>query len=598
VPEARTSGPLQPPAVAYEFGPFRLERDRRRLLRDGEPLALTAKVFETLLALVENAGRVVDKEELIARVWPDIVVEEGNLTQNVFLLRKLLGEAPGEHSYIATVPRRGYQFVAPVREAPEASGTAARAAAVPSAPLEPRSAPSLAVLPFRDLGKDRDDYLGLGMADALITRLGNIGHLMVRPTSAVWRYLGVDADPVAAGRALAVDNVLEGYLQRAGDRIRVTVQLVSVEDAAPVWGARFDERLTEVFALQDSLSARLAGALVANLSAEDKGRLSKRYTTSVEAYHLYLKGRYHLAKRTEEGLKKAEGHFQRAIALDPGFAMAHAGLADSCLLLSFFFGEGRVSESVAKARAAARRALELDDTLAEAHEVLGEAELFDWNWAEAQRALEAAIALNPGYASAYNRYAIFLAAVGRVEEGIAASRGAVEADPTSLMWNAGVAHLLYMGRRYGEAVDQALKTLEMDAGFHPAHWMLGLAYEELGRLDEAVASLERARELSGGAPLIRALLGRAHGLAGRRAEAEAALSDLEQLSAQRDVALDCFALVHTGLGQQDRALGWLERGCAERSLCVFYYLKAAPLYDRLRGDPRFTALLARMQLAG
>ena len=263
-PEGGTKEPSRTvkaaPRPVYHFGPFRLDASKWVLQRDGQAVPLTPRAFDTLLVLVENHGRTVEKDELMRRVWPDVVVEEANLTQHVFTLRKALGEGYKEQRYIATVPRRGYQFVGEVRESVEAVPAPARSG------VSPRS---LAVLPFTTLGgDDAEDYLGLGMADALITRLGNIRQIVVRPTSAVRPYVGQTPDPVSAGRSLGVDMVLEGSIRQAGDRIRVTVQLVSVEAAAPIWGRCFDERRTDIFAVEDSISTRLAAALVTSLTVE------------------------------------------------------------------------------------------------------------------------------------------------------------------------------------------------------------------------------------------------------------------------------------------------------------------------------------------
>ena len=377
--------------VYYEFGSFRLDGPARRLLRDGHSVALTAKAFEALLALVENGGRLVAKDELMRRLWPDTVVEEANLTQTIFVLRKVLRERPGEHNYIATIPRRGYQFVAQVREVPiddsAATGGSSDAPSVTIGADPERRAPaparSVAVLPFTSLTpQDRNEYIGLGMADALITRLGNLHQIIVRPTSAVRPYAGMGRDAIAVGRELAVDAVLEGAVQRAGERIRVSVQLIGVQTAAPMWGERFDEQFTDIFEVEDSISERIAGSLIANLSREEKQRLTKRYTESPVAYECYLKGRFHWNRRTDDDLRKAIAHFQGAVEHDPGYALAYAGLADCyTLLASAGYDAEPPREALTKARRAATKALNLDQDLAEAQTSLALVKFrMDWNW--------------------------------------------------------------------------------------------------------------------------------------------------------------------------------------------------------------------------
>jgi DNA-binding winged helix-turn-helix (wHTH) protein/TolB-like protein len=326
----------------YEFGPFRVDTVNHVLLRDGEPLPLKPKVFDTLLVLVESRGRVLDKDELMRRLWPDTVVEEANLTQNIYLLRKALGEESHGGAYIETMPKRGYQFVASVRVleagspalAPEESAAAgeerrqpagsgggeagpaflfgrrraatlalaalALAAAfvfvpIPKRPEQaaPPSIRSVAVLPFKPLGPDAgDESLGFGMADTLITRLSNIRQLIVRPTGAVRRFASPDQDPVAAGRELKVDEVLEASIQRAGDRIRVTLRLVRVSDGAPLWAGKFDEPAGDVLAVQDRVSEQVAQALVPRMTGEEQRLVAKRYTENPEAYRLYMLGRH------------------------------------------------------------------------------------------------------------------------------------------------------------------------------------------------------------------------------------------------------------------------------------------------------------------
>lgn len=577
----------------YDFGAFRVDPGKRLLLREGQPVALTAKAFDTLLALVENRGRVLEKDELMRLVWPDTVVEESNLSQNVFTLRRVLGEQPHQHLYIATLPRRGYQFVAEVRQTP-ASGAAAAAGPPPVNP-GPRS---LAVLPFIALGaRDTDEYLGLGMADALITRLGNIRRIIVRPTSAVRAYVGQTPDPVAAGRSLGVDMVLEGSVQRAGERIRVTVQLVSVDAGAPVWGERFDERLPDIFAVQDSISLRLAAALVSTLTAEERVRIARRHTEDHDAHDAYLKGRHHWNTRTEEGLKKAVRHFEQAVARDPRYALAHAGLADCyTLLASAGYGALPAKEALARARAAAVKALEIDPALAEAHTSLALVKFrLDWDWAAAETEFRRAIQLNPGYASAHHFYGLYLSAMGRATEAIASLRLAQDLDPLSLIIGAALGRAWHFARQYDRAREQYLKTLEMDPDFAEAHMNLGLVHAQRSRFADAAGELQRAMAAAGRRPLMQAILGYIYGLSGDRPRARSTLDDLERLSREGRVPALYLVYPCIGLGDTQRAFELLDRAYEDRSgLLVF--LKVEPIFDPLRPEPRFEDLLRRMGL--
>jgi len=576
----------------YSFGAFQVDPAKRVLLREGEPVALTPRAFDTLLALLEHRDRIVEKDELMRLVWGDTVVEEANLTQNVFTLRKVLGEGPQEHRYIATFPRRGYQFVARVREATDP----ARAPAAWAAAVLPRR--SLAVLPFSSLGGvEADQYLGLGMADALITRLGNIRQVLVRPTSAIRAYVGRTPEPVPAGRALGVDMVLEGSIQRIENRVRVTVQLVSVEAGAPVWGESFHERLVDLFSVQDSIAERLAAALVANVSAEDRQRLRRRPTADQEAYLSYLRGRHHWNARTEDGLKKAVQHFEQAIARDPGYALAHAGLADCYTLLgSAGYGVLPAAEALVRARGAALRALEADPDLAEAHTSLALVRFrLDWDWAGAEQEFKRAIQLNPGFASAHHFYGLFLAAMGRPAEAIARMEVAQQLDPLSSIVSTAAGRVRHFARELEGAVEQYRRTLDMDANFPEAHFNLALVHLQRGLFADAQAGLDRAMDLAGRRPIMVALLAHVQARAGDVAPARQALAELAEGSRRGEIPSLHVAYVHIGLGERDRAFERIEDGYRERAgLLVF--AKVEPIFDPLRDDARFANLLLRMGL--
>jgi TolB-like protein/tetratricopeptide (TPR) repeat protein len=465
----------------------------------------------------------------------------------------------------------------------------------PRGALTDPSSRSVAILPFHAIGIVPDeDYLAVGMADALITRLSNVRQLAVRPTSAILKY-GSTSDVIAAARELRVDAVLDGRMQRQGDRIRVTTQLIGVRDGAPLWAATFDEPFTDLFAVQDAISQRVAESLVRRLSADDRGRLAAGSTSDPEAFQLYLRGRFQWNKRTEDGFAKAIALFNEAIKRDPQYAAAHAGLADTYLNL-FDYGLMPATDATAKATAAATRALELDDRLAEAHNSLAHIHLHEWRWADAEKEFKRAIDLSPSYPSAYHWYALYLTSVGRVEEAVAAIERAQELDPVSMRISADVGQAYNAARLPDRAIEQERKVLELDPNFRVAYWIRGLAYEQKGMLGEAVEQFREALKRSPGNPNYLGALGHALALHGDAAEARRIAEGLEKKREPGDGTAFFIALVYTGLGETDVALDWLEAACDERSGSV-RYLKVEPRLDPIRTHPRFQALMRRVGLA-
>jgi DNA-binding winged helix-turn-helix (wHTH) protein/tetratricopeptide (TPR) repeat protein len=581
----------------YLFAPFRLDPAGRVLLRDGRHVPLTPKAFDTLLLLVRNSGRVVASDELMKQVWPDQFVEEGNLKVTVCMLRKALGEPPGERQYIQTVPKRGYRFVADVVESDEVAEPEARGRGE-SAVAEGTPVKSIAVLPFKllDAGGGDDEYLGVGMADTLITRLSRLRQVVVRPTSAVRKYAGHDQDPVAAGRELRVAAVLDGNIRRRGVRVRVTAQLIGVETGAPLWAGKFDAQLMEdIFAVEDSISERAAEALAVELSGEEVGLLTKRHTGNVEAYQLYLKGRHHWMKRTSEGIRKSIEFFRQSVDIDPNYALAYTGLADGFAQLGWI----RLlppKDVLPKAKAAAAKALELDRTLAEAHTSLAWARLLhDWEWAEAESGFKRAIELNPGYATARLWYCVHLMATGRFEAALAEIGRAQALDPLSPVINAVAGWPFYFMRRYDAAIKQYQKALEVEPRNIAALLLLGQTYRQSGEPSRAVEASRKARELDESLWTLVAL-GQAYAAAGREGAAREVLRELGQLSKQRYVCPYDIACLHVGLGEKDQALRWLQSAYEARSSWLFF-LAVDPAFDSLRPDPRFTALLRLIGLS-
>lgn len=639
----------------YEFGPFRIDVGRRIVLREGEPVSLTSKSFDTLLVLVERRSEVVCKDDLMKRLWPDTVVEENNLTQQISMLRKALGEKANEHRYVLTVPGRGYRFIAEVNEAslrqqdliveqhthsritvdvedehesatpaPEenikhlsnVSHTTRRKLSswstiiytsialvvltivtvlwLSSQRAQPQSSvgikKSIAVLPFKSLNSDSaNDYLGTGMSDTLIAKLSNIRQISVRPTSTVIKYAGQSQDAQIIGRELGVDSVLEGTVQKAGDRVRVTVQLVNVQDRNPLWARSFDEKITDIFTVQDLISEQVAHAMLVKLNVDEQRGLSKRETENVEAYQEYLRGRYFWNKRNDEGLKKSLERFQQAITLDPDYGQAYAGLADAYTLIAHYRIKPYIQDDTfQKARATAIKALDIDDTLAEAHASLAFIKTYyDDDEQGAESEFKRAIELDPNYATAHHWYSEYLAMRGQEQEAMTEIKRAQELDPLSPVINTTLGERLYLARRYDEAIRQLQKTLEFAPDFGPAHYTLGLAFEQKGMYEEAISELRKAKDTSGNSQNVLASLGHTLALSGQRS---AAHKILEELLAKEDPVPYAIAVIYQGLGEKQQTIGWLKK-VKDKKDALDMMLRFDPRMDNLRDEPGFQALL-------
>ena len=639
----------------YEFGPFRLDAAECRLQRMGEPIPLPPKVFDLLVILVNNQGKIVDKDELMSQLWPDSFVEENNLAVNISLLRKSLADGADGQKYIETIPKRGYRFIAPVTRPQslppnlilEREFTTSVVIEDQTADIEPRligshsteslalpalpsasertkartamavlavatvlivgaavwffflrpgtlatlpNVKSIAVLPFKPLTVGtEDDSLGIGMADALITKLSNLDNITIRPTSAILKYDGQNQDSIAAGRALGVQAVIDGRIQRDGDKVRVTVQLLRVEDGKPIWADSFEERFTNIFKVQDAISERTARSLVSKLTAEQHQRLVRHYTENTEAYQAYIKGRYFWNKRSDDGLKKAIEYFKQAIELDPSYALAYSGMADcySVMATSIVLLHRQDGDNPsALAKAAAQKAIEIDDTIAEAHASLA-ATLGGFDDQAAHREFERAIALNPSYATAYNFYALDLLGDGRLDEALANVQRAREIDPLSVIINANLGAIYFRRREYDKAEEQLKKTIEMDPGQTRAHWLVGYVYEQQGKYDQSIAEFKRALELSNNGPLALSGLGHVYAVTGRRNEALQIASQLEQMANQGRVSSYFVAMVYVGLDDKDQAFAWLTRAKQNHELTL---IKIDQQLDPIRNDPRFIAI--------
>lgn len=618
-----------------------LDPANRLVFVSGRPVHLPAKEFDTLLLLVCNNGRALSKDEMLSAIWEDSFVEEGNLAKQISRLRKLL-ESSGGKSFIETIPKHGYRFSADVRRIevegspiiaerrtlkrvtvslPDDTGalphprirsrTILLGAVVLSVILlgavavlfwdrrPPSTAPtpqvrSIAVLPFKVLGETADDeYLRIGLADAVVTKLTGLKKVFVRPTNAVRAY--GEQEPIAAGRALGVDVVLDGNIQRVGHQIRLTAQLVNIRDGAILWAGTFDEEMTHIFDLQDALSEQVADAIEIDLTSEERSLLAKRYTSSNAAHEAYVKGRISWNRRTAKDLTEAARHFETAVREDPTYALAYVGLADTYSLLADY-GGAEPREAYEKARTAALRALEIDDDLAEAHTSLAYVRMYyDWDWPGAESEYRRAIDLNPNYATARQWYSEYLTAMGRFDEALAEIRHAEEIDPLSPVINAGEVWVLYFARRYDEAIDRGRTLAGMHPEFAEIHEYLKRCYDQKGMYADAIASRQMRRRLAGLDTTETSAIRDAASAADRQTYWRKRLEqELEDARREKPAAFD-MAEIYAELGDTRKSVEWLARAVDERHYLVMY-LKVAPALDGVRSTREYAELVRRVGL--
>ena len=631
-----------------QFGEFSLDAQSRVLRRGAEPVPLTPKAFDLLLFLIQNAGRVVTKDELMKAIWPDSFVEESNLTQTIFMVRKALDETP-DRRYILTVQGQGYRFVAPVTEvassgpeteapvpAPNATtipetelqsrpqrSSGWRSAGIASAvvlvlivasvvwrwplrrsPAEPLGRIMLAVLPLENFTGDAgQDYFSDGLTEEMISQLGNLdpAHLGVIARTSVMHYKHTQESIPEIARNLGVQYVIEGSVRRDSQRVRVTAQLIQVRDQSHLWAREYDRDLSHLLELQGEIAREVANEVEFSLSGQRPIVATRKSnaagssvtttpeTKSYEAYDLYLKGRYFWNKRSGDGFRQAADYFQQAIDKDPNFAPAYAGLADTFGLMSTWY-VGPQNELIPKARAAALRALELDEGLAEAHASLALIkENYDYDWPGAEKEFRRAIQLNPQYATAHQWYAESLGWQGRFEEAFAESEKARQLDPLSLIIASDHGTILYYSRQYDRAVKQGRSVLELDPNFGHAWALLVPSYLQMGKYDEAVAGVNRSAASIEG-PWTWAWRAAAYGRWGHAEEARRAVAKLEQLPISRTERTAALLIAYSGTGKKERVLDLLERAYAEHSNAIVQ-IKVDPMYDPIRNDPRFKDLL-------
>jgi serine/threonine protein kinase/tetratricopeptide (TPR) repeat protein len=455
---------------------------------------------------------------------------------------------------------------------------------------------SLAVLPFANASRDpENEYLSDGIAGSLINVLATVPKLRVMAQSTVFRYKGRGIDPQAVGRELNVRAVLTGRIMQSGGSLRIGTELVDVATGSQLWGAQYDRKPGDIFAIQDEISDEISGNLRLKLTRSEKNRLTKRQTNDAEAYRLYLKGRHHWNRWTEEGFYKAIEYFQQAIEKDPSYALAYAGLADSYVLLGWN-SYLPPKDAFPKGKMGAMGALRLDPDLGEGHTPLAASLwLHDWQWQDAEKEFKRSLALNPAYPTANHWYAEFLMTMGRHEEAIARMKNSQELDPLSLIISVAIGWAFYMAGQYDQAIEQLHRTVELDPNYPVTYWILGLLLRKMGRYDLAIVEGEKGVKLSGGSSLMRAALAQTLAAAGSRNKAIQILDDLTQLAKTKYVAAYFLAGIHVGLEEEDRAMEYLEKSYEEHSHWLIY-LHIDPSMDGLRSNPRFQALLQRIGL--
>ena len=605
----------------YEFKGFRIDPDRRLLFDPEEKVvALTPKVFDLLLYFVRNQGKLISKDEIMAAVWPDTVVEESNLTQNVSILRRALGDVRGDNAFIVTVPGRGYKFVPDVRGRiadSDAVGNLEPVAIERSKYLRPvmisagiaavlaiviaviyfssgrekatAQVKTLAILPFRPLVKENsDEALEMGMTDTLIARL-SIPGLKMRPLTSVRRFAEGETDPQAAGRELGADSVLEGNIQRWGEKIRVNVRLIDVESGEPQWSGTFDDEYKDIFVVQDAIADKVASALRGRLA----GNAASRATQNVEAYRLYLQGRLYQFRSTPPDVRRAIAFYEQAVELDPAYALAYAAMADAYRMLPIT-SDVPPTEAFPKSDAAAKKALELDANLSQAYVAAGYvSSWYEWDWKTAETEMRKAIELDANNADAHRGLSILLTALARHDEAIEEMRIARELDPLSLPTNALEAQTLHYAGRDAEAIDRLKKTFEINPDFWIASLMLARIYIRQERFADALEELKRAATASGGNTETISLMGYALAKLGRKDEALKMLKELQSRTDENYSPSYNIAMIYNGLGHRDSALRSLEDAVERRDVRLLL-LKIEPKWDGLRAEPRFTAIMKRI----
>jgi len=567
----------------YEFGPFRLDPSGRVLFRGAQAVPLPPKAGDVLVLLLQRAGDVVAKDELLKQVWHDAFVEDGSLTRTISVLRRILGEGRNGRQYIATVSRRGYRFAAQVTQA----GPQPRAS-IPGKLM-------LAVLPFENLSEDRtQEYFNDGLTEEMITQLSRLNpeRLGVIARTSAMKYKGTKKSIKEIGAELGVAYVLEGSVRRALGRVRIAAQLIQVRDETHLWAQTYERSVTDILKLQSEVARAIAREIRVKLTPREERRLAASSAVSPQAYEAYLKGRHLWNRRTEDGMRKSIAHYEQAIRLYPQYAMAYAGVADSYVMLACR-GMVPAKDTFRKAKEAARKAIDLDSELGEAHGSLAHVRLHDWDWEGLEADFERAIDLNPAQAIVYYWYGEFLMSRGRPEEAIAVTQKAQQTDPLSPVIGSSLAMILYLARRYDQAAVVLERTRELNPDHFLPHLRMGLIRIQQRKYDEAILELKTAVSLADQSTETLAALAMAYAAAGKKKPAQQILAKLQQLAGKRYVLPYNVAKIHAAGADSDKAFEWLERAY-EGGNPDLIELNSEPIFDGLRGEPRFSDLMRRI----
>ena len=622
-------------ARKVRFGAFEIDLRSGELRKHGIKIKLQDQPFQVLQLLLERPGEIVTREELRSKLWPENTFVDFDVGLNTAIkrLRDALSDSAESSHYVETLPRRGYRFIAAVEPVDEATtrlpGTSDQSEKVVDQSRrwkiwsvgslvvligslllylnlgtlrqrlhrQPTPIQSIAVLPLENLSGDpTQDYFVDGMTDALTTDLGKIGHLRVISRTSTMRYKGTKEPLQQIARELDVDGLVEGSVARAGDRVRITANLVQVAPEKHLWADSFEGNIRDVFDLQDDASRAIANAIQIKLSPQEQARLTNSHTVDPQAYDAYLLGQFFAEKVLIPGDRnKPTEYFEQAIKDDPAWALPYAELAR----LDSIEGSNRPlpNEKCTSAKDTVLEALKRDSESPEAHTVLADVEYFcEWNWAGAEREVERAIELNPNLAQAHSSRSRYLLTMGKPEEMLEETRRAVELDPLSfrIRWDRWIA--LYMVGRYDEALEQCRKIQELNPNLDLGYLYCGDVYVQKGNLTEAIQEFEKAVDLTGGKnPRTTAHLAYAYALAGRRNDAQKLLADLNNISKQHPVHPDLFALVYVGMGQKETAIDWLEKAYQVRARDLLD-IRYDPQFAGLRTDPRFIDLIRRIGL--
>jgi TolB-like protein/DNA-binding winged helix-turn-helix (wHTH) protein/Tfp pilus assembly protein PilF len=630
------SNPADLPRL-LRFGQFELDLRTAEIYKEGKRIKLQEQPCQVLTLLIERPGQLVSREELRKRLWPNDTFVDFDHGVNIAInkLRDALGDSPEKPRFIETLPRRGYRFIAPV-DAPKASRDCEPPAQATSSPagragsgsitwrraLLPallalslvvvffsfvrywrgrspeNNIRSLAVLPLENLSRDpAQDYFADGMTDELITSLAKLQTVKVISRSSVMRYKGTNKPLPEMARELNVDGIIEGTVLRSGNRVRITAQLIRAATDQHLWAETYEGNVEDVLRLQDAVARAVAAEIRFKLEPKAEARLAKSRSVNPAAYEAYLRGRYHFYDRwTKEGFLAASHYFEEAIARDPQYAPAYAGLADYYTLGGFTGQPLTNREAMEKAKELAAKALQLDDGLADAHIAMANVLFrYDWNWAAAEKEFKRGIELNLNAPSSYSHYAMYLGVLGRHDEAIAAMRRAIELDPFSALMNSSLGVVLQWSGRDDEAAEQERKAIALDPFFPQAHLVLARAYDQLGKYDEAIVEHLETDTLEGIDPSAVAGFKRAYMNSGINGYRRKRLEWEKQRARSGKANYHLIALLSAELGDRDAAFQWLEKAYQER-LLTMPNIKVAPGLRSLHGDPRFADLVRRVGL--